>query len=883
MPTTTARAYGSITIVDIGDLGTLSVYPESNYPNSVIYDPNEATTHSPNWSNDNPLVLIPNIYYGGRPLTYNTDGVTISWGRKVSTGTETSITTTTSGHKIENGSLKVTANQLSPSSAKMITYICHVTYIEPQTRQPLHATGQITYSLIAQPNKIIACSIYGESVFLCYSDGSIKGGETITLTATTTNCERAATNTWQYKTSDGWSTIASGEKSETVEINASDPYFISNVAIIKFNTDSSVSDVHTIVKVQDGPAGDSIFAASLTNEDMYVPCDKDGNLEAGALKNARTTMTVMYGQDEVTNLCSYSITEEVGLTARLGDVNSGELKNACYVTSMEDSTGYVAITATYKLDENTSLSIPKTLYLTKVKAGQNGQDGTSPTIIQLSSDTLVQKIDKSGNASPASFTLSATATTGGTVANYNGKFWVDGISPDGNATSIYRTSEGKKESTAYITTSNQSNYTHYLVKLYEGGTSFSSTPADTSLLDKQTIIVAKDGTDGIDGSNGAQGPEGPAGVNGVSFNLGNYSDFIPCNTSGKVINDYTIEIPFYAFQGITQIPCTAEIDSGTISGSLEKVDISDATGSMAGKVTLKASADTYLGGQDSGTVKIRLTTTSLTPTVSVSQTYTWTKSKQGAITLRAVAPTGNIISNGENAVQLSALLTEGTSTIESGATYQWYKYSASSSNTDKYDWAYDGQTYTVLAGSVDGYASYKVVATYNSKTYIDYIAVYDKNDPLQVEIFSTVGDKLTNQIGYGCIYARVFRDGIELDIPQNLIISDNAPSASSGTKGDYYIKITHIAKEYNNETGAVTRPESGSLQVYIKKEGGWQDCTNTYMSDLAHNYNWTFAGQNGETTSLGDLTSPTNAKFLYIQGSYITNKMQFNLEVEKKS
>lgn len=883
MPTTTARAYGSITIVDIGDLGTLSVYPESNYPNSVIYDPNETTTHSPNWSNSNPLILTPNIYYGGRSLTYNTDGVTISWGKKVSTGTETSITTTTSGHKIENGSLKVTANQLGPSSAKMITYICHVTYIEPQTRQPLHATGQITYSLIAQPNKIIACSVYGESVFLCYADGSIKGGETITLTATTTNCERAATNTWQYKTSNGWNTITSGENSSTVEIKASDDYFISNVATIKFNTDSSVSDVHTIVKVQDGPAGDSIFAASLTNEDMYVPCDKDGNLEEGALNNARTTMIVMYGQDEVTNLCSYSITEQRGLTARLGNINDGELKNACYVTSMEDPTGYVAITATYKPNEDTSLSIPKTLYLTKVKAGQNGQDGTSPTIIQLSSDTFVQKIDQNGGVSPEYFVLSATATTGSTVANYNGKFWVDGISSDGNATPIYKTAEGKTENTKSIKPENPSNYTHYLAKLYKEGTSFSTTPDDTYLLDKQTIIVAKDGIDGNDGNDGAQGPQGPAGINGVSFNLGNYSDFIPCNTSGKVINDYTIEIPFYAFQGITQIPCVATIDSGIISGSLVSVSISNATGSAAGKITLKALADTNLDEQDSGTVKIKLTTTNLTPNVGVSQTYTWTKSKQGAITLRAVAPTGNIISNGENNVQLSALLTEGTTTIESGATYQWYKYSASSSSADKYDKVQDGQTYTVLAGSVDGYASYKVIATYNSKTYIDYIAVYDKNDPLQVEIFSTVGDKLTNQMGYGCVYARVFRDGVELDIPQNLIISDNAPSASSGTKGDYYIKITHIAKEYNNETGAVTRPESGSLQVYIKKEGGWQDCTNTYMSDLAHNYNWTFAGQNGETTSLGDLTSPTNAKFLYIQGSYITNKMQFNLEVEKKS
>jgi len=35
-----AIAYGSITLVDIGDLGQLSVVPESNQPSTVIYDPN---------------------------------------------------------------------------------------------------------------------------------------------------------------------------------------------------------------------------------------------------------------------------------------------------------------------------------------------------------------------------------------------------------------------------------------------------------------------------------------------------------------------------------------------------------------------------------------------------------------------------------------------------------------------------------------------------------------------------------------------------------------------------------------------------------------------------------------------------------------------------
>jgi hypothetical protein len=34
------QAYGSITIVDLNDIGTLSIVPESNSPKTVIYDPN---------------------------------------------------------------------------------------------------------------------------------------------------------------------------------------------------------------------------------------------------------------------------------------------------------------------------------------------------------------------------------------------------------------------------------------------------------------------------------------------------------------------------------------------------------------------------------------------------------------------------------------------------------------------------------------------------------------------------------------------------------------------------------------------------------------------------------------------------------------------------
>ena len=58
--------YGSITLVDITDSGQLSVYPTSNMPLSIIYDPDQ-NTYTPNWSSTN-LTLTPVIYYNVREV-----------------------------------------------------------------------------------------------------------------------------------------------------------------------------------------------------------------------------------------------------------------------------------------------------------------------------------------------------------------------------------------------------------------------------------------------------------------------------------------------------------------------------------------------------------------------------------------------------------------------------------------------------------------------------------------------------------------------------------------------------------------------------------------------------------------------------------------------
>ena len=60
--------YGSITLVDLTDVGQLSVYPTSNMPLSIMYDPDQSTEqkkYTRNWS-VNKIILSTNVYHNNK-------------------------------------------------------------------------------------------------------------------------------------------------------------------------------------------------------------------------------------------------------------------------------------------------------------------------------------------------------------------------------------------------------------------------------------------------------------------------------------------------------------------------------------------------------------------------------------------------------------------------------------------------------------------------------------------------------------------------------------------------------------------------------------------------------------------------------------------------
>ncbi len=103
----------------------------------------------------------------------------------------------------------------------------------------------------------------------------------------------------------------------------------------------------------------------LTNDYQSIATDADGNI-TGTFPTVTTTAQVMYGTNDVTNDCSYTITKSNNVTGSWDDS-----RHAYTVTGLSADNGWVDIKATYLR----ALSITKRFTVAKLKAGKNGING----------------------------------------------------------------------------------------------------------------------------------------------------------------------------------------------------------------------------------------------------------------------------------------------------------------------------------------------------------------------------------------------------------------------------------------------------------------------------------------------------------------------------
>ena len=102
----------------------------------------------------------------------------------------------------------------------------------------------------------------------------------------------------------------------------------------------------------------------LSNDTQTITSDADGNIPV--FPTVATTASVMYGSQDVTNDCSYTITKSDSVTGSW-DVNT----HTYTVTGLIADNGWVDIKATYLQ----TLSITRRFTIAKLKAGKNGVNG----------------------------------------------------------------------------------------------------------------------------------------------------------------------------------------------------------------------------------------------------------------------------------------------------------------------------------------------------------------------------------------------------------------------------------------------------------------------------------------------------------------------------
>ena len=167
---------------------------------------------------------------------------------------------------------------------------------------------------------------------------------------------------------------------------------------------------------------------------------------------------------------------------------------------------------------------------------------------------------------------------------------------------------------------------------------------------------------------------------------------------------------------------------------------------------------------------------------------------------------------------------------------------------------------------VDGYASFQCIAHYNNNDYIQYMSVLDKQDPIQVTVLSSVGDKLINGSGVGALYALVYRNGQEID----------------PIKSERFVEsVSELQKKKKNGDYCYLLKESDKTLVLYKYTTSWGVSSDTYIGK----YEWFYRDKDGNiitqgTPSAGDTgANARGSKVIYIDGDLVDKKLTVDVKV----
>lgn len=386
------KASGQITIVDLSDSRQLSVYLTSNLPKTQILD-QDTNTYTPNWATTN-LTITPNIFLNQTAIALGTTGLSVSFKRRDGSGAEASLAT---GETVSNGVLTVKQNTLSSSSSGLVTYICYISYVDPQTDQTVYTQTDISFSLVKNAVSAKLASISGEQIFKYNGEGTLVGATSITLNATTQGVSQIK---WQYKNSAGnfvdYPTTADNASitSSVLVVKPAHAVFNNNVATIKLSTeDSDIYDTISISKLydgadgQDGAAGVGGLSVIVGNEAQSIVADASTNHPI----SAATTITIPITAYKGTAITSCTLTTPAnlpsGMTASQATSNNVvtltlSITKGATLGNADSGTIPLVITSNGQT-VNKTFSWSKAVKGATGASGQDGEDGENAVVFTV--------------------------------------------------------------------------------------------------------------------------------------------------------------------------------------------------------------------------------------------------------------------------------------------------------------------------------------------------------------------------------------------------------------------------------------------------------------------------------------------------------------------
>ncbi|MEG0757734.1 MAG: hypothetical protein RR505_04945 [Raoultibacter sp.] len=420
-------ATGQISIVDLSDGKSLSCYITSNLPKTQILDPNPSGSTSPDWSGNPKLILTPVVFANQTALALNAAGLSITWKRKEGAGAEAATVT---GEAVSGGVLTISTNKLTGVTSGLLTYLCYVTYTDPDTGIPVNVVADITFSQIKTALNAKTAYISGEQVFKYDATSAVIPAQ-ITLTA---NVANVTVSMWQYKAATGdWTDYPTTADNTsitggTLNVKPTHAIFVGDTATLRVVTsEDGVTDVMTIYKVRDGAtgtagsAGASAPTAFLTNENVTFAGNASGQVAAVT----KTCNAVAYrGTSKITPTVGTVTGAPTGMTVTAGEASNNEIPLSIVIAANATLGGTGAQQGELSVPITAPVATTLKIHWSKVNtgatgaAGADGADGADAIVFSLYAPSGTVFVNGEGTLTiqTAAYKGTTAITTGATFA-----------------------------------------------------------------------------------------------------------------------------------------------------------------------------------------------------------------------------------------------------------------------------------------------------------------------------------------------------------------------------------------------------------------------------------------------------------------------------------